>query len=206
MWTLLCLAQFLPCAVNFSFSACVAWCFHKYPRPPGWIVVILLIFGVGTIRLIFMGAFGYTITLLTVPTAILCIVHALALMLRRWFGTGWGKSWAIPLLVVLPVIIWGDLRFSVLVVDKNGNPVEVVTRQIEMQAMPRSIFYYGYGNRLKTGVVYFGFCQWVMHRDNWVIYGRATPLNGDSFPSKSISCKANWVNWPLRITVDAKAP
>jgi hypothetical protein len=207
------LVLFLPCAVNLSFSACAAWCFRKYPRPPVWVIIFLLILGVGTIRLAFMGAFGYTTALFTLPSAILCIVQALALILRRYFGTGRWKSWGIPLLLVLPVIIWVDLRFSVIVVDVDGTPVEVDTSQIWMQTWATSIFSgrystfdYGCGNRLKKGVVYFGFCQWVTHRDNWVIWGQALPYERVDLRSEEVVFKANWANWPLRITVHPKTP
>jgi hypothetical protein len=203
---LLYLIFLLPCVVNLSFSACAAWCFRKYPRPPVWVIVFLLILGGGTIRLIFMGAFGYTITLITVPSAILCIVQALALLLRRYSGTGKWKSWGIPLLLVLPVVIWVDLRFSVLVVDANGNPVEVDAGKIELQAQPRMTFYRGYGNRLKKGVIYFGFCQWVEHRENWGVWGDAVSPEGVDLRMEKISSKANWGNWPLRVTVDPKTP
>jgi hypothetical protein len=99
-----------------------------------------------------------------------------------------------------------DLRFSVLVVDENGNSVEVDTKQIQMQASGLSTFDYGYGNRLKKGVVYFGFCQWVMHRENWLIWGDAGSPEGVLLRQSKIDSKANWGSWPLRITVDAIAP
>jgi hypothetical protein len=201
------LISLVPCMVNLSFSVWVAWCFRRYPRPPRWIIAFLLIFGVGTLRLLFMGeTSGLIFVLPTVLSAVLCLVHALALTCQRWLGFRVWKSWGISCLPVLPLVIWADLRFSVLVVDGNGKSVEVDTRRIEMQAMPGSIFYRGYGNRLKKGVVYFGFCQWVTHREKWLIWGDAVSPGGAPLRLKKIDCRANWENWPLRITVDAKTP
>ena len=78
------------------------------------------------------------------------------------------RSWAIPLLIALPAMIWTDRRFSVHVSDDRGYPVGVDTKQIQMQAsfFGATTLHYGHGNRLKKGVVYFGFCQWVRHREN----------------------------------------
>lgn len=206
MSLLLNLAILIPCAVNLSFSVCAVWCFHKYPRPPGWVIVFLLILGAGTIRLAFMGAFGYTTALITMPSAILCIIQALAMLLRRYICITRWKSWGIPLLIVLPVVIWIDLRFSILVVDANGTSVEVDTRKIELQAQPRIIFYRGYGNRLKKGVIYFGFCQWVQQRENWTIWGDAVSPEGVDLRAEKIYSKGDWGNWPLRVTIDPQAP
>jgi len=196
----------IPGMANLSFSVWVAWCFRRYPRPPRWIILFLLIFGIGTLRLIFMFPTGFLITLLSSLSAVLGIVQALSLMCHRWLGFDVRKSWGLSCLLVIPLVIWTDLRFSVLVVDGNGKSVEVATRQIEMQAMPGSTFYRGYGNRLKKGVVYFGFCQWVEHREKWLIWGDAVSPGGASLRQKKINCRANWENWPLRITVDAETP
>jgi len=192
--------------VNLSFSVFVAVSFRGYPRPPVWIIIFLLIFGIGALRLLFMVGFGYTITLVTVLSAVLCITQALSLMCRRWCGTGVLKSWGISWLLALPVVIWVDIRFSVHVVDVNGKPVEVNIEKIELQAQPRSTFYRGYGNRLKKGVVYFGFCQWVMHREHWGICGDAVSPQGEMLRSENIYRRGNWGNWPLHVTIDSKTP
>lgn len=202
-----------PCVINLSFSVFAAWGFRKYPSPPAWVICFLLILGFGTFRLLFLISPGFPVALLSSLSAILCIVQALALVGRRWLGFGVRKSWGISCLVVIPLVIWMDLRFSVLVVDESGNSVEVDTKQIQMQASYTSIFswgystlHYGYGNRLKKGIVYFGFCQWVQHREKWLIWGDAVSPEGEMLRREKIDSKANWGNWPLRITVDAKAP
>jgi hypothetical protein len=199
----------LPAMVNLAFSVFAHLGFHRYPRPPIWIICFLLILGSGTLRLIFMVGPGFLVTLPSSLSAVLCIVQALALACQRWLGFGVRKSWGFSCLLVIPVVVWMDLRFSVLVVDEDGNSVEVDTKQIQMQASHAgygswgySTFYYGYGNRLKKGVVYFGFCQWVQHRGNWLIWGDAVSPEGKSLRREKISQKANWGNWPLRITVD----
>ena len=196
----------LPCLISVAFSVFAAWGFRKYPKPPLWVICFLLILGFGTFRLLMIFGSGFMVALLSTLSAVLCIVQALALSGRRWFGFGVRKSWGVSCLLVFPLVIWMDLRFSVFVVDVNGNHVEVDTKQIEMQAMPRDIFYYGYGNRLKKGVVYFGFCQWVQHKEKWVIFGNVISPEGKSLRREHISQQANWENWPLRITVDAIAP
>lgn len=203
----------LPAMVNLSFSVFAAWVFRRYPRPPVWVICFLLILGFGTFRLLFLASPGFLIALLSSLSAILCIVQALALTGRRWFGFGVGKSWGISCLLMIPLVIWMDLRFSVLVEDENGNSVEVDTKQIQMQASSASYgswgystFHYGYGNRLKKGVVYFGFCQWVRHRERWLIWGDAVSPEGLPLRKKKIDIKADWGNWPLRITVDRKSP
>ena len=210
---LLGLLLFLPCAVNLSFSACAAWCFRKYPRPPLWVIIFLLILGAGTIRLLFIFDFGYSFTLWASLSSILSIVQAVALGCRRQFGNSFLRSWGVSSLLVLPVVVWVDLRFSVLVMDADGNAVEVDASQIQMQASSTSIFswgystlHYGYGNRLKKVVVYFGFCQWVTQRGNWLIYGDAVSPEGELLLQQGVNCKANWWSWPLRITVDPKSP
>lgn len=213
MISILYLVFLLPCVLNVGFSICAAWCFRKHPRPPVWVIIFLLILGAGTIRLIFMVPFGYSITLVTVPSAILSIIQALALLCRRQFGTGFRRSWGISCLIVLPVVVWADLRFSVLVVDVDGNAVEVDTSQIQMQASSSSFLswgyttvVYGYGNRLKKGVVYFGFCQWVTRQEHWLVWGDAVSPEGKILRRKKIDSKASWGNLPLRITVDPQAP
>lgn len=201
------LVPFVPFLANLLFSAWIAWSFRRYPRPPLWAILCLLTIGIGSIRLLFIGELSqFSIVLLTVLSAVLCIAQALALMCRRWLGFSVWKSWGISWLVTLPLVIWADLRFSVTVVDENGKSVEVNTKQIEMQEGSGFTFYTGYGNRLKKGVVYFGFCQWVMHREKWLIWGNAVSPGGASLRQKNINCKANWENWPLRIIVDAKLP
>ena len=203
----------IPFALNLSFSAFVFWGFRRYPRPPVWIICFLLILGFGTLRLLFMFVPGFMVALLSSLSAVLCIAQALALIGRRWLGFGARKSWGGSCLLVIPLVFWMDLRFSVLVADENGNSVEVDAKQIQMQASYASYgswgystFYQEYGKRLKKGVVYFGFCQWVQHRERWLIWGDAVSPEGESLRREKISEKANWSNWPLRITVDAKAP
>ena len=72
-------------------------------------------------------------------------------------------------MVVLPFVVWTDLRFRIAVEEADGTPVEVDVKTFHFHRPPRSYFQsfdYGYGNRLKKGVIYFGFCQWVKHRED----------------------------------------
>ena len=47
--------QLIPCAVNLLFSVWIACCFRRYPKPPLWSIFCLLVLGIGTIRLLFLG-------------------------------------------------------------------------------------------------------------------------------------------------------
>lgn len=210
MFLILYLLLWFPCVISLSFSVFAAWGFRKYPSTPAWVICFLLILGLGTFRLMFLIDVGFLIILVSSLSAILCIVQALALIGRKWFGYGIRKSWGISCLLLIPLVIWTDLRFSVLVVDENGNSVEVDTKQIKMNAESRSwgasTLHHGYGNRLKKGVVYFGFCQWVRYREKWSVWGDAVSPEGESLRQRKIESKANWGNWPLRITVDTTSP
>ena len=85
----------------------------------------LLYFGIGSIRLLFVVAeFSPVSTVfLTVLSAVLCIILALALGCRRWVGTSYPKSWAIAAMIVLPPAMWVDFRFRIIAVDALGSPV-----------------------------------------------------------------------------------
>ena len=138
--------------------------------PPLWSIFCLLVLGIGTIRLLFLvGMSPFSILVFTVLTAILCVVQALALICQRWLGSSRRMSWSIAMMVVLPFVVWTDLRFRISVVEADGTPVEVDVKTFHFHRPPRSYFQsfdHGYGNRLKKGVVYFGFCQWVKHRES----------------------------------------
>jgi hypothetical protein len=60
-------------------------------------------------------------------------------------------------------------------------------------------FRYGYGTTLKKGVVYFGFCQWVMFRGNWIVFGTVGTAR-DTSTQIHIS-NPEWNRWPIRVTV-----
>ena len=200
------LIQLAPCMANLLFSAWITWCFRRYPRPPLWTILCLLTFGIGSIRLLFIGELSqFAIVLLTVLSAVFCIMLALALSCRRWLGSSHPRSWIITAMVVLPAIVCADLRFRINVIDENGNAVEVDANRIELQTSRGCVFYQAHGNRLKKGVVYFGFCQWVMHRENWDIFGHTLSPTGLLLCQKNIQINGRWQNWPLRITVDTKS-
>lgn len=200
--SLLSLLLFIPSLVNVSFSVFAAVCFRKYPRPPFWIIVFLIIFGTGSVRLLFMGDFGPVIAWVTVLTAIICIIGGLALLCRFILGTGLLKSWVISRSLILPLAIYIDLRFSVLVVDDKGTSVEVNSKALELQAQPFMVFHSVQGHRLKKGVVYFGFCQWVRFRDGWYVFGEIGTPEGKLLRQKQVAQPASWGSWPLRVTID----
>ncbi len=197
----------VPCIVNLSFSVWIAWGFHRYPKPPLWCIICLVIFGIGTIRLISILGGHFSVVVLTVLTAILCVVHALALICQRWLGSSHRRSWSIAIMVVLPLVIWTDLRFRITVAEADGTPVEVDATTFHFHRPPRSYFQsfdYGYGNRLKKGVVYFGFCQWVKHRETWVIFGDAGTPGDTRSRGRLEPMDGGWEKWPIRMTVDPK--
>ena len=199
---LLTLISLVPCVVNLSFSVWVGFCFRRYPRPPLWIIVFLLIFGIGTLGLLFNWEISqFFVVLLTVLSAIFCIAMAIALSCRRWLGSSLSKSWVIAALMVLPPSMWVDYRFRITVVDGMGRPVKVDAKSINFHR-PNTFwkdFRYGYGTALKKGVVYFGFCQWVMFRENWTIFGAVGEAQGDQ-TTFSIG-NPEWNKWPIRLTV-----
>ena len=202
---LLAVIPLIPCVVNVSVSMWIAWCFRRHPKPPMWSIFCLLIFGIGTLRLISIaGVSSFSIVVMTVVTAILCIVQSLALSCQRWLRSSRRMSWSIATMVVLPLVVWTDLRFRIVVTEVDGTPVEVDAKTINFHRPPRSYlqsFGYGYGNRLKEGVVYFGFCQWVMFRGDWVIFGTVGDPHG-SYTHFNIS-NPDWNKWPVRLTVKA---
>lgn len=118
-------------------------------------------------------------------------------------------SWGIAATVVLPFVVWTDLRFRITVVEADGTPVEVDPKGFHFHRPPRSYFqgfHYGYGNRLKKGVVYFGFCQWVRHREDWSIFGDAGPPGGGRIRGSLALTDGGWEKWPMRITVPPGVP
>ena len=75
---LLTLISLVPCMVNLSFAMWVGFSFRRYPRPPLWIIVFLLIFGIGTLGLLFNWEISqFSVVLLTVLSTIFCIAMAI---------------------------------------------------------------------------------------------------------------------------------
>ena len=112
-------------------------------------------------------------------------------------------------MVVLPFVVWTDLRFRITVAEADGTPVEVAATDFNFHRAPRSYFQsfiYGYGNRLKKGVVYFGFCQWVMQRETWVIFGDAVVEGKIRLRGRLKPTDGGWGKWPIRVTVHAEVP
>ncbi len=192
----------IPCLVNLAFSIWVARCFHKHPRPPLSIILFLLIFGIGSIRLLFLVEFSvFSIVLLTVLSAAFCVAMTLAMSSRRLWGCSHLKSWTIASLVVIPILTWVDSRFRIDVVDGLGRSFEVDATNINFQR-PNTYWYdfrYGHGTAVKKGVVYFGFCQWVMFRDDWIIFGTVRKPLGPS--TEFMIAKPDWNKWPIKLTV-----
>jgi hypothetical protein len=200
----------IPCIVNLSFSLWIAYCFRRYPKPPLWSIFCLLALGIGTIRLLFLiGISPFSLLVFTVLTAILCVVQALALICQRCLGSSRRMSWSIATMVVLPIAVWTDLRFRITVEEVDGTPVEVDVKRFHFHHPPRSYFQsfdYGYGNRLKKGVVYFGFCQWVKHREEWSIFGDACAPGGGRIRGSLALTDGAWQKWPMRVTVVPAVP
>lgn len=194
----------IPCLVNLAFSIWVARCFHKHPRPPLSIILFLLIFGIGSIRLLFLVEVSvFSIVLLTVLSAAFCVAMALAMSSRRLWGCSHLKSWTIASLIVIPILTWVDYRFRIDVVDGLGRSVEVDTTNINFQR-PNTYwndFRYGHGTTVKKGVVYFGFCQWVMFRDDWIVFGTVRSALGPS--TEFMIAKPDWNKWPIKLTVQS---
>ncbi len=196
------LIQSVPFLASLLFSVWTAWSFRLLPCPPLWGIFCLLIFGVGSIRLLYIGEISqFSIVLLTVLSAILCIAVALALSCRRWLGKSHPKSWVIAAMIVLPIAMWSDFRFRIIVIDGIGRPVEVDAKTINFHR-PNSFlkeFRYGYGTTVKRGVMYFGFCQWVMFRGDWIIFGRVGDPHGSTTHFQILN--PEWNKWPIRLTV-----
>lgn len=203
MPSFLTLIFWIPCLVNLAFSIWVARCFHKHPRPSLSPIIILLVFSVGSIRLLFLVEFSvFSIVLLTVVSAVICVAMALAMSCRRLWRCSHLKSWTMATLIVLPILTWIDFRFRIDVVDGLGRPVDVDATDINFQR-PNNYwkdFRYGHGTTAKKGVVYFGFCQWVMFRDDWIIFGTVGEPIGQS--TQFEIAKPDWYKWPIKLTVE----
>ena len=110
------------------------------------------------------------------------------------------------MMVVLPFVVWTDLRFRITVTEVDGTPVEVAATDFNFHRPSRSYFQdfdYGYGNRLVKGVVYFGFCQWVKHRETWVIFGYVVVPGKSRLYGELKPTDGGWGKWPMKVIVHA---
>jgi hypothetical protein len=209
--------RWVPFLVNLLFSVWIAWSFRRYSRPPFWAIACLLIFGIGSIRLLFIAGelCRVSTVFVTVLSALFCFILALALSCRRLLGTSHPKSWIVATMIVLPPAIWADFRFRIIGVDVLGWPVPasaVFKRQSFMSSNPPSstlsgsVFntypekfnsIVGHGITLNKGVVYFGFCQWVVFRGDLRVSAGAGEPNG--FKGSVQILNPEWDQWPIRV-------
>lgn len=215
------LIQWIPLLVNSLFFVWVVWSYRRHARPPLWPIPCLLIFGIGSIWLLFIAGElcqVYAVFLIAV-SAIFCLILALSMICRRWLGMSHPKSWFTAALIILPPVIWADYRFRIVANDLLGRPVEADAKNMKfsrpsvwlsnppLNTLSGSLFYAyperfnsreGHGIALKKGVVYFGFCQWVVFRGDLDISAGAGDPDGIRGGVKISN--PGWDDWPIPVT------
>lgn len=115
------------------------------------------------------------------------------------------KSVALSTIPIALLLLWLDLRFSVIVVDSNGQPIEVQSSAVALHR-PNYHYFQNYitheGHRLATGRIYFGLLTWLQCKDDWTFPGSFEDKNGRYLGNLKWK-RARWWEWPKVVVVPA---
>jgi hypothetical protein len=182
----------------------LSWTFRRSPRPPVWPSLLLIFAAIGTFWIL-IQSFGaiFCHPLLLLSGMVACLLAALAFGLRTHLGWSNAKAFLTPLVLILPFVVWADLRFRVIVEDSSGQPAEVRADELKLSYQD---FLSGYqevqGKRLCKGSVYFGICPWLSRKGKWSLWGNLSSSDGFLLGSER-GQTADWSKWPIRVQTDA---
>ncbi len=178
----------------------LSWAFRRHPRPPSWGAILLLFVAIGVSWILtLLGRAGFNYLLLLLSGAICCLVVALALGLRRIWGWPNVRAHLIPVILILPVALWLDLRFRIRVENSRGQPVEVNSRELTLSYQDYWVGYQDvHGKRLGKGTVYFGLCHWLRHKGEWNYWGNLATPDGNLVGHVE-GQPSGWSVWPIRV-------
>jgi hypothetical protein len=167
--------------------------------PPLWLRHVVSCVAIVSLALLFyIPGLPSLVSGLIISGTILCGLLGATWSICGITGAFFSKSFAVLALSLVPFILWIDLRFCVVVQDRDGRPVDPQMGSIELHRPNRSYFQsyiYGKGLRVKKGITYFGLLKWLQHKEEWIFSGAFFDKDGRTLGDLEWK-PARWSEWP----------
>jgi len=134
--------------------------------------------------------------------SIVCCAIGLSFWIRRYRVVSIVLVAVGIFIVELAILAWIDVRFRVVVMDRDGMPVKA--GDIALHHPPESYFQ-AYrqvdGIRIGKGTIYFGILRWLEYKERWTFSGRFGGPDGHYLGDLKWE-HAKWSEWPKYVTVN----
>jgi hypothetical protein len=201
---LLLMISYLAASLPLVIGLISAYRYRSSDNPSARLIGTLCATSAGSVIVLFTCPYlDPTYSALLLSGTVVTGAMGLALWIRRFRSLS-------PALVavgigVIEFAVWGwvDFRFRVVVQDRDGKPVEIQDGSIDLRHPPETYlgsYQSGKGVRLKKGIIYFGFLQWLEHKDHWTFSGGFCDQNGHFLGDLEWK-NAKWSEWPKYIVV-----
>lgn len=166
-----------------------------------WLAPLLFVAILGSLGIFLLGfIFPFWVISLAASVVLLCWLLIIFALVGRLAKIQLSSTSVVCSILLLPVLMWLDFRFCVLVQDPFGQgddlQVGYVTLVHYEDSLVSSHPYVGVqGGRVSKRVVYFGFLRWLEFREKWqcigYVFDKVRRLQG------GLSCKNSpWGEWP----------
>ncbi len=199
---LLFVANYL-CPIFFALLICRK---VKDGRSLLWLASLLFFAILGSLGIFFLGfIFPFWLISLSASAVLLCWLLVIFALAGRLAKIQLPSASVVCSILLLPVLIWLDFRFCVLVQDPIGQGDDLKVGYVTLVNYENNRFYtHPYvgiqGVRVSKKVVYFGFVRWLEFRDEWgcvgYVFDEVRRLQG------GLSCKDSpWSVWPRIVSM-----
>jgi hypothetical protein len=154
--------------------------------------------------LYYVPSFPILVSISIVSGTMICGIFAVASILCGIRKIEFPKALLVSAIALLPLVLWIDLRFRVVVRDSEGRAIEVRNGSVSLHHPPESYFQSyvdAKGLRLKKGTVYFGLIRWLQYKDRWSFPGTISDRDGKSVGDLKWE-SARWSQWPKVFTAE----
>lgn len=179
--------------------------FRDREAQPRWLAALMCcITGGCAVVLHYVPSLPVLVSILIISGMMLCGVFGVASILCRIRGIKFPAALLVSAVGALPLILWIDLRFRVVVQDSEGRAVDVREEYISLRHSPESYlqsYVEAKGLSLKKGTVYFGLIRWLQFKDRWTFSGAISDRDG-RFVGDLKWESARWSQWPKVVTAE----
>ncbi|RYD23783.1 MAG: hypothetical protein EOP88_02745 [Verrucomicrobiaceae bacterium] len=163
---------------------------RKNHAPPAWIapVLWLIAMAAGMVLRYFPFGIPWQAAAPVVVGMVACGVTGAATLLGRRGRVTFRRAMAVSWVAGVMVMVWADLRFTIVVRDQAGNLADWTGAPplCRPGRAPITFDAFAYGHKPVRGVLYIGLLKWLEYRDGW----HGTYPDGSSF------MPAGWWDWP----------
>lgn len=171
-----------------------------------WLAPLMFVAILGSVGIFLLGfIFPFWVISLAASVVLLCWLLIIFALVGRLAKIQLSSASVVCSILLLPVLMWLDFRFCVLVQGPFGQGDDLQVGHVTLVERKPDLFsahpYVGVqGVRVSKRVVYFGFMRWLEFRDEWGCFGyvfdEVRRLQGD------LRCEDSpWGEWPRVVSM-----